>query len=63
MTVVLCADTTVAVGRRILGKPADIAPIKRVFSARYVGAPAPVITAVAVRKGDASLGKGCGHRQ
>ena len=23
MTIVLCADTTVALGRRILGKPAD----------------------------------------
>ncbi|WP_147114872.1 nucleoside triphosphate pyrophosphatase [Tateyamaria sp. syn59] len=49
--VVLCADTTVALGRRILGKPADkdeAASFLRLMSGRRHR----VITAVAVRKGD-----------
>ena len=49
--VVLCADTTVALGRRILGKPADAdeaAGFLRLMSGRRHR----VITAVAVRKGD-----------
>ncbi|MEL7125012.1 MAG: nucleoside triphosphate pyrophosphatase [Pseudomonadota bacterium] len=48
--VVLCADTTVALGRRILGKPADAgeaAAFLRLMSGRRHR----VITAVAVRKG------------
>ncbi|MDA8586643.1 Maf family protein [Rhodobacteraceae bacterium] len=47
--VVLCADTTVAVGRRILGKPSDeteAAAFLRLMSGRRHR----VITAVAVRK-------------
>ena len=48
---VLCADTTVALGRRILGKPADAAE-----AAAYLGALGGrrhrVITAVALRCGD-----------
>jgi septum formation protein len=49
--VVLCADTTVAVGRRILGKPADVheaAAFLRLMSGRRHR----VMTAVAVRRGD-----------
>ena len=48
--VVLCADTTVALGRRILGKPGDAgeaAAFLRLMSGRRHR----VITAVAVRKG------------
>ncbi|WP_299739894.1 nucleoside triphosphate pyrophosphatase [uncultured Roseobacter sp.] len=48
--VVLCADTTVALGRRILGKPADAeeaADFLRALSGRRHR----VITAVAVRQG------------
>jgi septum formation protein len=48
--IVLCADTTVAVGRRILGKPADAGE-----AAAYLfllsGRRHSVITAVAVRRG------------
>jgi len=49
--IVLCADTTVAVGRRILGKPRDAQEAEvclRLMSGRRHS----VITAVSVRKGD-----------
>ncbi len=49
--IVLCADTTVAVGRRILGKPADAqeaASFLRLMSGRRH----KVVTAVAVKRGD-----------
>lgn len=49
--VVLCADTTVALGRRILGKPADAAEAAA-FLALLGGRRHEVITAVAVRRGD-----------
>ena len=49
--VVLCADTTVALGRRILGKPAD-ADEAAAFLRLMSGRRHRVITAVAVRKGD-----------
>ena len=49
--VVLCADTTVALGRRILGKPADRAEAER-FLRLLSGRRHRVITAVAVRRGD-----------
>ncbi len=50
--VVLCADTTVALGRRILGKPADAAEA-RAFLSALSGRRHRVITAVALRRGDA----------
>ena len=49
--VVLCADTTVALGRRILGKPAD-AGEAATFLTDLGGRRHQVITAVAVRRGD-----------
>lgn len=49
--IVLCADTTVALGRRILGKPAD-ASEAAAFLRLMSGRRHRVITAVAVRKGD-----------
>ncbi|MCE6951671.1 Maf family protein [Cereibacter sphaeroides] len=49
--VVLCADTTVALGRRILGKPADAGEAAR-FLVALGGRRHQVITAVAVRRGD-----------
>ena len=49
--VVLCADTTVALGRRILGKPAD-AGEAAAFLMKLSGRRHRVITAVAVRRGD-----------
>ncbi len=49
--VVLCADTTVALGRRILGKPAD-AGEAAAFLTALGGRRHQVITAVAVRRGD-----------
>lgn len=49
--VVLCADTTVALGRRILGKPAD-AGEAAAFLLALGGRRHEVITAVAVRRGD-----------
>lgn len=49
--VVLCADTTVALGRRILGKPADAAEAAA-FLWAMSGRRHRVITAVAVRRGD-----------
>lgn len=48
--IVLCADTTVAMGRRILGKPAD-AEEAEAFLRLMSGRRHRVITAVAVRKG------------
>ena len=49
--VVICADTTVALGRRILGKPAD-AGEAAAFLMLLGGRRHEVITAVAVRRGD-----------
>lgn len=49
--IVLCADTTVALGRRILGKPAD-AGEAAAFLVKLGGRRHEVITAVAVRRGD-----------
>ncbi len=49
--IVLCADTTVALGRRILGKPADAAEAEA-FLRLLSGRRHRVITAVAVRRGD-----------
>ena len=48
---VLCADTTVALGRRILGKPAD-AGQAAAFLTALGGRRHQVITAVALRLGD-----------
>ncbi len=48
--VVLCADTTVALGRRILGKPADVDEA-RSFLDSLSGRRHRVITAVCVRRG------------
>ncbi|WP_028031422.1 Maf family protein [Gemmobacter nectariphilus] len=48
--IVLCADTTVALGRRILGKPAD-AGEAAAFLTLLGGRRHEVITAVAVRRG------------
>ncbi len=49
--VLLCADTPVALGRRIMGKPADAAEAAR-FLHLLSGRRHTVITAVAVRRGD-----------
>lgn len=49
--IVLCADTTVALGRRILGKPADVGEAAE-FLLAMSGRRHKVITAVAVRRGD-----------
>lgn len=49
--IVLCADTTVALGRRILGKPEDEAEA-RAFLTAMSGRRHRVITAVALKKGD-----------
>jgi septum formation protein len=46
---VLCADTTVALGRRILGKPADAAEARRML-AELSGQRHRVLTAVAVAR-------------
>jgi septum formation protein len=54
--VVLCADTTVALGRRILGKPAD-AGEAAAFLVALGGRRHEVITAVAVRRGDRVLAR------
>jgi septum formation protein len=51
--VVLSADTTVALGRRILGKPAD-AEEARAFLDLLSGRRHRVYTAIAVRRGDRS---------
>ncbi|MFN3662593.1 Maf family protein [Yoonia sp.] len=50
-TVVLCADTTVALGRRIMGKPAD-AGEAAAFLYALSGRRHKVITALAVKRGD-----------
>lgn len=47
---ILCADTTVALGRSILGKPADAADAARTL-ARLAGKTHRVLTAVAVASG------------
>lgn len=49
--IVLCADTTVALGRRILGKPRD-AGEAAAFLTALGGRRHEVITAVAVRRGE-----------
>jgi septum formation protein len=49
--VILCADTTVALGRRIMGKPADAAEAAA-FLHLLSGRRHRVITAVAVRRGE-----------
>ena len=49
--VVLCADTTVALGRRILGKPRNAGEAAE-FLTMLGGRRHQVITAVAVRRGD-----------
>ncbi|MFN4159852.1 MAG: Maf family protein [Gemmobacter sp.] len=49
--VVICADTTVALGRRILGKPRDAAEAAE-FLVKLGGRRHQVITAVAARRGD-----------
>ena len=49
--VVLCADTTVALGRRIMGKPRDAAEAAE-FLIALAGRRHRVITAVAVRRGE-----------
>ena len=49
--IVLCADTTVALGRRILGKPEDVAEAAR-FLRQLSGRRHRVITSVAVKKGE-----------
>jgi septum formation protein len=48
---VLCADTTVALGRRIMGKPADAGEAAR-FLVALGGRRHSVITAIALRLGD-----------
>lgn len=52
--VILCADTTVALGRRILGKPAD-AGEAAAFLTSLGGRRHQVITGIAVRRGDRVL--------
>ena len=47
---ILCADTTVALGRDILGKPADAADARRML-ARLSGTTHRVLTAVALQHG------------
>lgn len=47
---VLCADTTVALGREILGKPADEADARRILK-QLSGQTHRVLTAVAVQSG------------
>ncbi|MFV1601484.1 MULTISPECIES: Maf family protein [unclassified Phaeobacter] len=49
--VVLCADTTVALGRRIMGKPSDTGEAAE-FLLALSGRRHQVITSVAVRRGD-----------
>ena len=49
--IVLCADTTVALGRRILGKPRDAGEAAE-FLTLLGGRRHEVITAVALRRGD-----------
>ena len=47
---ILCADTTVALGRQILGKPVDAADARRILQA-LSGRTHRVLTAVAVQSG------------
>ena len=47
---VLCSDTTVALGRRIYGKPADAADARRMLG-ELSGQTHRVLTAVAIQKG------------
>ncbi|WP_137111103.1 nucleoside triphosphate pyrophosphatase [Rhodobacter sp. SY28-1] len=54
--VVLCADTTVALGRRILGKPED-AGEAAAFLTALAGRRHQVITGIAVRRGDRMLSR------
>lgn len=54
--IVLCADTTVALGRRILGKPAD-AGEAAAFLTALGGRRHQVITTIAVRKGTQLLSR------
>jgi len=49
--VVLCADTTVALGRRIMGKPRDAGQAAE-FLLALSGRRHRVITAIAIKKGD-----------
>lgn len=49
--IIVCADTTVALGRRILGKPRDAGEAAE-FLTMLGGRRHEVITAVAVRRGD-----------
>jgi len=49
--VVVCADTTVALGRRIMGKPSDAGQAAE-FLLALSGRRHRVITAVAIKKGD-----------
>ncbi|MEO0487569.1 MAG: Maf family protein [Pseudomonadota bacterium] len=56
--VVLCADTTVALGRRIMGKPAD-ADEARAFLEKLSGRRHQVITAVAVKTADRTWLRDC----
>jgi septum formation protein len=51
---ILCADTTVALGRRILGKPADAADARRMLQA-LSGRSHRVLSAVALWTGTRSL--------
>jgi septum formation protein len=54
--VVLCADTTVALGRRILGKPGDAGEAAS-FLVALGGRRHQVITGLAVRRGDRVLAR------
>ncbi len=58
---VLCADTTVALGREILGKPQDAAEA-RAMLARLAGQTHRVLTAIAVQKGRQRLTAVCESR-
>ncbi|MBL8330862.1 MAG: septum formation inhibitor Maf [Rubrivivax sp.] len=51
---ILCADTTVALGRRLLGKPADAEEARQTLAA-LSGRPHRVLTAVAVWTGSRAL--------
>lgn len=55
---VLCADTTVAIGRRILGKPRDAAEAAAFLTA-LGGRRHQVITSVALRRGDRIWSRDC----
>ena len=49
--IILCADTTVALGRRIFGKPEDSTEAEA-FLRKMAGRRHRVVTAIAVRRGD-----------